>query len=117
MDDEAFRVLADARRRTVLTELCSVASLSLTALAAVVGDSASSARIVLHHKHLPMLADAGYITWDRAADIVERGPQFDEIRSLIELFATDDGEWRGVDQLADASAVGGEPQGDSGTVD
>ena len=39
----------------------------------------------LYHKHFPHLEHAGYITWDRTSDTITRGPNFEEIRPLIEL--------------------------------
>lgn len=39
----------------------------------------------MFHIHLPKLEDAGFIRWDREAHTVSRGPQFDEIRPLLEL--------------------------------
>ena len=44
-------------------------------------------RLVLeiHHRHLPKLAEADFIDWDREADVITRGPRFEEIAPLIEL--------------------------------
>ena len=39
----------------------------------------------LIHRHLPKLADAGYITWDRETETIRRGPRFDEIEPLLKL--------------------------------
>jgi len=38
----------------------------------------------LHHVLLPELADAGLVTFDRAADEVRPGPRFDEARRFLE---------------------------------
>ena len=35
-------------------------------------------RVQLHHKHLPMLADAGYVRWESDPFCVQRGPHFEE---------------------------------------
>lgn len=40
---------------------------------------------VLHHVHLPKLAHAGYIEWDRDSNVVARGPRYNEIEPLLEL--------------------------------
>ncbi|MFC4249405.1 ArsR family transcriptional regulator [Natribaculum luteum] len=37
------------------------------------------------HTHLPLLEQAGYVTWDRESHEVTRGPEFDEIRPFLEL--------------------------------
>jgi hypothetical protein len=39
----------------------------------------------LFHKHLPKLADAGYITWDQSTHLIRRGPRFGEIQPLLRL--------------------------------
>ncbi|WP_254533418.1 DUF7344 domain-containing protein [Natrinema gelatinilyticum] len=39
------------------------------------------------HTHLPKLADAGFIEWDQETNTVLKGPQFEEIRPLLELMA------------------------------
>lgn len=39
----------------------------------------------LYHNHLPKLADAGYIEWDREIDVIRRGPRFADIAPLISL--------------------------------
>lgn len=44
--------------------------------------------IELNHVHLPKLEDAGFITWDRDANEVSTGPNFEEIRPLLELLAS-----------------------------
>lgn len=39
----------------------------------------------LYHNHLPKLADAGYIKWDRKNDVIRRGPRLAAIAPLISL--------------------------------
>lgn len=39
----------------------------------------------LYHVHLPQLADAGYVEWDKDAHVVRRGPNFAEIAPLLRL--------------------------------
>jgi hypothetical protein len=41
--------------------------------------------IRMHHLHLPMLENYGFIEWDRQKGEVTKGPTFDEIRPLLEL--------------------------------
>jgi hypothetical protein len=41
--------------------------------------------IEMEHVHLPKLVEYGFIEWDREANEVAKGPQFDEIRPLLEL--------------------------------
>lgn len=40
---------------------------------------------LLYHVHLPKLAHAGYIEWDRDSNVVARGPRFREIEPLLDL--------------------------------
>ena len=39
----------------------------------------------LQHIHLPKLAEAGYIDWDAEIQTIRRGPNFNEIASLLRL--------------------------------
>ena len=46
----------------------------------------------LFHSHLPKLAAAGYIDWDRETNAVRRGPKYDEIAPLVELMIAHEDE-------------------------
>ena len=41
--------------------------------------------IKMTHTHLPKLESAAVIEWDRDSNVVRRGPQFEELRPLLEL--------------------------------
>ena len=41
--------------------------------------------VTLYHNHLPKLAEAGYIEWDRDTHTIRRGRRFDEVAPLIRL--------------------------------
>ena len=47
-------------------------------------------RIRLYHTHLPKLEEAGLIHWDRDAHKVTKGPQFGEVRPLLNLLTESD---------------------------
>lgn len=84
--DESFDLLSDPVRRRIVTRLHDhnpreEVEFTADELAAE-GDQIE---LAIHHHHLPKLADAGFIDWDRDANIVTRGPRFDEIAPLIEL--------------------------------
>lgn len=80
--DDAFRVLADRRRRLVVTSLLvSVGGVPIDDLVEdvmvhtdVPADDSADARTriatELYHVHLPKLADAGFVEWDREREFV-----------------------------------------------
>lgn len=86
--DLAFRALADSYRRRLLVALLEENSQAeIPSLDVVdVGDSPPEIlRLEIHHQHLPLLEDLGIITWNRTDHTVSEGPNFDEIRPLVEL--------------------------------
>jgi len=83
MEDAAYLALADQRRRNILVELLD-GSIDIAALADDSADPDQRVTVALHHRHLPMLADEGYISWDRSTEAIERGPRFDVIQPLLE---------------------------------
>lgn len=48
--------------------------------------------IQMQHIHLPKLEEYGFITWDRDTNQVSKGPNFGEIRPLLELLADHEDE-------------------------
>jgi len=44
--------------------------------------------IRLRHNHLPKLEQAGYIEWDQDTGSISEGPNFDEIKPMLELLET-----------------------------
>lgn len=42
-------------------------------------------QITMYHTHLPKLEDYGFIRWDKASHEIDKGPQFEEIRPLLEF--------------------------------
>lgn len=81
--DSMMNALKSRTRRTVLMTLLDTTETRLATLEGVLdGDYA---RAHLHHNHLPKLANAGYIDWDRDSDTISRGPNFFEVQPLIEL--------------------------------
>lgn len=87
--DESLDVLSHPYRRRILTRLHDhnpreEVDFSADELADD-ADEIDRQLLEIHHRHLPKLDDAGFIDWDRKADIITRGPRFDEIAPLIEL--------------------------------
>ncbi|WP_335998898.1 DUF7344 domain-containing protein [Halorientalis halophila] len=87
--DGLFSVLSDETRRHVLTTIaeCSPREASEFTPDELRSDENAAQRFEseLYHRHLPRLDAAGVVSWDREADAIRRGPNFEEIRPLIEL--------------------------------
>ena len=83
--DLSLDALGHPYRRRILTRILDHNPLDVTDFAS--GSDADSDRLLveLHHRHLPMLAEAGFVDWDREADVLRRGPRFDDVAPLIEL--------------------------------
>ncbi|QLD86426.1 GAF domain-containing protein [Natronomonas halophila] len=81
--DSMMGALKNRARRVVLMSLLDTAE---TGIATLERDlDGDYTRAYLHHSHLPKLANAGYINWDSDADTISRGPNFFEVKPLIEL--------------------------------
>ncbi len=91
MNDETFEALADQHRRDVLVALLSEDRVRPTLVCGDAGEedeeTSEARRAILHHCHLPMLADAGFVTWDRDAGVVQRGEAYSKVRPLLGFIA------------------------------
>ncbi|GGN97419.1 DUF7344 domain-containing protein [Haloarcula pellucida] len=96
-----FELLAADYRRQILLTLCDSEHIEVPdailmrgarhgqspAMATSGTTADSTVTIELYHTHLPKLAQAGLIEWDRDAGVVSRGPEFEQIRPMICLLA------------------------------
>lgn len=87
MVDKVFEALADEYRRQLLFELLdrnprTVVTRPESPRTQFETDDATVRK---HHVHLPKLEADGFIDWDRNAQVVTKGPAFDEIRPILEL--------------------------------
>lgn len=101
-----FELLADVHRRRVLFALCRSESIRVPddvrphgtlRTAESPGDSAGGPpfepsrqqplTVLLHHRHLPKLADAGVVDWDRETGVVTRGEAFETVEPALRLVA------------------------------
>ena len=48
-------------------------------------EDVDSAKIALHHHHLPKLADMGMLEWEQASGKIATGPAWDDIAPLLQL--------------------------------
>lgn len=86
--DDIVDALADVQRRTLLIALLEHNPQDDTPV--VVADSDTEADAVerlvtMQHVHLPKLVDYGFVEWDEETHEVTKGPNFGEIRPLLEL--------------------------------
>ena len=87
--DEIFDALSHPYRRRILTRLHdhNPRDESSFSTDSVADDTDDEDRLLLeiHHQHLPKLAEAGFVDWDREEKVVRRGPRIAEIAPLVEL--------------------------------
>jgi|AntDeeMetageno50_2_1112565.scaffolds.fasta_scaffold08267_2 hypothetical protein len=91
--DEMVDALADIQRRKLMVALLDHNPQD-DSPAAVGGSEIDTLDhlVSMNHVHLPKLANYGFIEWDEANHEVSKGPNFDEIRPLLELLATHEDE-------------------------
>ena len=86
--DDCLDALGHVQRRRILLELLNDTSredqtVALDNLYSNASDR--SEQLSLRHAHLPKLEKMGFIDTDQQPQVVTTGPQFDEIRPLLEL--------------------------------
>lgn len=88
--NEAFEVLADPCRRTVVTELEPGSTMAVDELAERVADRRESlsprrAKVALAHNHLPRLDETGVVSFDRTTRTLEMNdaPRLRSILSAV----------------------------------
>lgn len=90
MQDEWFGLLSDDLRRTILFELLERHGEDKTIAVAELPMEEydpRTAQTLLYHIHLPRLDSAGVISWDRDEEMVAHGPQFEDLKPLLEATA------------------------------
>ena len=95
--DRVFVALGHRHRRQILSRLVECSPRDVEQLLPPDdGRDRDRLTIELHHRHLPKLADGGFVEWDGEHE-VRRGPKFEAVASVIELFDTHEnrlpGEW------------------------
>lgn len=89
MNDTIFDALANEHRRRLLVALLDDAPRSAGRREAETVETGAlkhetQVRTAMYHNHLPKLADYGYIEWNADSREIDKGPEFGEIRSLLE---------------------------------
>jgi len=85
--DELLGLLGDCHRRRVITRLADTSPVLVEEFVRTADRTDPRAlAIALHHNHLPKLRSVGLVTWDEASATVHRGPQFETVEPLVELF-------------------------------
>jgi len=87
--DAVFRCLSAEPRRQLVVSLLGAPSDESVPLpeSAAMPDRSSHPDVLhraLHHVHLPMLAEHGFVTWDAEPLTAARGPRFDEVAVVFE---------------------------------
>ena len=98
VSSEAIDSMMDAlrirpRRVVLMTLIAGPTEVSMAALKREI--THEDARISLFHNHLPKLANAGYITWDRDAESISRGPKFSEVEPLVRRLKVENSSFSG----------------------
>ncbi len=83
--DTQLHMLSDGRRRRLLITLAEANPQTIDHPRAENPES-KQYRIEMQHIHLPKLADADLIDWDRKSGQITKGTGFEEIRPLVEYF-------------------------------
>lgn len=100
MVDHLFEALSNRYRRRLLIALVERESQTELSIPGAVREQETESEmkdvhIAMVQNHLPKLEETGLIRWDRDADVVTRGPQFDEIAPLVQLLLDHDDELPG----------------------
>ena len=87
--DRVFTALAAEPRRQLVFSLVDAqprqaVSLPEAAVSPASGTDLDALRAHLVHRHLPLLADGGFVQWDREPFHARRGPRFQDVAAVIE---------------------------------
>jgi hypothetical protein len=93
--DQFMRQLSAQPRRQIIVSLMEAprdsalplpeAAVGDAETAALDGDGVERWTTILQHRHLPALAEAGYVRWSRDPFRVRRGPRFEEPAAVMRV--------------------------------
>lgn len=85
--DELFEVLSRATRRRLLETPRHRDRLAMDEYSALApGTRLSHEAVLLHHVHIPMMDDLGFVDWDAEGATVAPGPKYHDLRPVLALF-------------------------------
>ena len=93
--DEMFDALGHVQRRKLLTALLIHNPQDDESVVVAESESADeelTRMAEMKHLHLPTLEEYGFIDWNRDTNEVSKGPDFEEIRPLLELLRAHEDE-------------------------
>lgn len=87
--NEVFTALSAEPRRQIVVSLLDnspeyAAPLPESAINPNVPADAETVRRELHHCHLPLLAEMGFVEWENEPLVATRGPRFEEVSVVFE---------------------------------
>lgn len=91
--DAVFETLSDEPRRQVVASLLEVTAGNGVALPTAATNpnlqlDSETQRVELHHQHLPEMAERGYIEWETDPFVAYRGPDFEEVATVVKTLQT-----------------------------
>ncbi len=94
MIDMILDALSNASRRRVLLTIASDNPRSQADFIPdeIDAEEETKLAILLQHQHFPYLDNAGFIDWDRDADTIERGSNFQNLRPFLRIVEDNDDE-------------------------
>ncbi len=102
--NRVFNALSVEPRRRLVASLLEHSSDEAVALpdgaTPVSSGGVEELEISLPHRHLPVLADSGYVRWEAEPFQASRGPRFEEVAAVLKLLSTNS------QTLPDSLAVG-----------
>lgn len=94
--DQALDALGHQYRRRLAVRLLEHNPQDTKTVSKATADAAADTDAIERvHVHLPKLETAGYITWDRESGIVEKGPRWEEVASVVKVLQAHEDELPG----------------------
>ncbi|UHQ99026.1 helix-turn-helix domain-containing protein (plasmid) [Natrinema zhouii] len=95
MLNDILVVLADEHRRQLLTALLEhnpQAAVQTSEGMQLNDEQWGDLEVEMYHNHLPRLEEAGFIRWQKEQNMVVKGPEFDQIKPVLELLEENEDE-------------------------